>query len=173
MVLQNPLSGIDSLTHRGVVGPNPIDLNWILEVDWHTHWFHCILACGPWPMQRIAKREAVHFNSMSCQQDGGRISLTCYIQREIFPVWSYFWMRGCLAETRFIKSSVMSGEKKEWEKEEQDERVWEVVALCQGLLLIFKPLWNWDRWPCSASSAPRSILSHYFRPTCFDAPQLK
>lgn len=33
MVLQNPLSGIDSLMHRGVVGPNPIDLNWILEVD--------------------------------------------------------------------------------------------------------------------------------------------
>lgn len=33
MVRQNPLSGIDCLTHKGVAGPNPNDLNWIREVD--------------------------------------------------------------------------------------------------------------------------------------------
>lgn len=33
MVRQNPLSGIDCLTHKGVVGPNPNDLNWIQEAD--------------------------------------------------------------------------------------------------------------------------------------------
>lgn len=61
--LGNPLSGIDCLTHRGVVGPNPNDLNWIQEADWHTDQSHCILAfhmpgrCSPWLTQRIARRE--------------------------------------------------------------------------------------------------------------------
>lgn len=44
MVRQNPLSGIDCLTHRWVVGPNPNDLNWIHEDDLQTDLFHCILA---------------------------------------------------------------------------------------------------------------------------------
>lgn len=100
MVLQNPLSGIDSLTHRRVVGPNPIDLNWILEIDWHTHWFHCILACDPWPMQRIAKKRscAFEFHVLSTRWGSNQFDLLKRRERDI-PSMVLFWMCGFLGKT--------------------------------------------------------------------------